>query len=184
MKKEVELKFKIENPGLIRKKLRNLKAKFIGKAFEKTIKFDTKNDGLKKQGKFLRVRTGFENVITFKKKINKFDKNFKEREEIEVEISDPAEMEKILENLGFTKKWLMEKYREKWILKNAEIVIDKLPFGNFIEIEGSKRAIQKTAKILELDLKEGITKTYWGLWEDYRKEKSIKEKNIIFKRKI
>ena len=185
MKKEIELKFKIENPGLIRKKLRNLKAKFIGKAFEKTIKFDTKNDGLKKQGKFLRVRTGFENVITFKKKINKFDKNFKEREEIELEISDPEKMEKILENLGFTKKWLMEKYREKWILGNVEVVIDKLPkMGYFIEIEGSKRAIQKTAKILELDLKEGITKTYWGLWEDYRKEKSIKEKNIIFKRKI
>jgi predicted adenylyl cyclase CyaB len=183
MKKEIELKFKIENPGLIRKKLRNLKAKFIGKVFEKTIKFDTKNDGLEKQGKFLRVRTGFENVITFKKKINKVDKNFKEREEIEVEISDPEKMEKILENLGFAKKWGMEKYREKWILGNVEVVIDKLPkMGNFIEIEGSKKAIQKTAKILGLDLKEGITKTYWGLWEDYRKEKSIKEKNIIFKK--
>jgi predicted adenylyl cyclase CyaB len=182
MKKEIELKFKIENPGLIRKKLRNLKAKFIGKAFEKTIKFDTKNDGLKKQGKFLRVRTGFENEITFKKKINKFDKDFKEREEIEVEISDPEKMEKILENLGFTKKWLMEKYREKWILGNVEVVIDKLPkMGYFIEIEGSKRAIQKTAKILGLDLKKRITETYWGLWKNYCQGKGIKEENIIFK---
>jgi predicted adenylyl cyclase CyaB len=182
MKKEIELKFKIENPGLIRKKLRNLKAKFIGKAFEKTIKFDTKNDGLKKQGKFLRVRTGFENVITFKKRRNKVDKNFKEREEIEVEISDPEKMEKILENLGFTKKWVMEKYREKWILGNVEVVIDKLPkMGYFIEIEGSKRAIQKTAKILGLDLKKRITETYWGLWKNYCQGKGIKEENIIFK---
>jgi predicted adenylyl cyclase CyaB len=181
--KEIELKFKIENPDLIRKKLKEARAKFIGKAFERTIKFDTKNGDLEKQEKFLRVRTGFENVITFKKKINKFDKNFKEREEIEVEISNPEKMKKILENLGFTKKWVMEKYREKWILGNAEVVIDKLPkMGNFIEIEGSKKVIQKTAKILGLDLKKGITRTYWGLWEDFRKRKGIKEENIIFKK--
>jgi predicted adenylyl cyclase CyaB len=181
--KKIEIKFKIENPGLVREKLKGAGAKFVGKAFERTIKFDTKNDDLEKQEKFLRVRTGFENVITFKKKINKVDKNFKEREEIEVEISDPEKMEKILENLGFTKKWVMEKYREKWILGDAEVVIDKLPkMGNFIEIEGSKKAIQKTAKILGLDLKEGITATYWGLWEDFRKRKGIKEENIIFKK--
>jgi adenylate cyclase class IV len=95
-------------------------------------------------------------------------------------------MEKILENLGFTKKWIMEKYREKWILGNVEVVIDKLPkMGYFVEIEGSKGAIQKTAKILGLDLKKGITATYWGLWNDYCKRKVIKEENIIFnKRKI
>jgi hypothetical protein len=51
-----------------------------------------------------------------------------------------------------------------------------------IEIEGSKKAIQKTAKILGLDLKKGITRTYWGLWKDFRKRKGIKEENIIFKK--
>jgi hypothetical protein len=51
-----------------------------------------------------------------------------------------------------------------------------------IEIEGNKKTIQKTAKILGLDLKEGITATYWGLWEDFRKRKGIKEENIIFKK--
>jgi len=181
--KEIEIKFKIDKPGLIRKNLRNLKAKFVGKAFERTIKFDTKNNDLKKQGKFLRVRTGFKNVITFKEKINKVDKNFKEREEIEIEISNPKEMEMILAELGFTKKWIMEKYRGKWILGGAEIVIDKLPkMGNFIEIEGSKRAIKKTVKILGLNLKKGITATYWGLWKDYCQRKGIKEENIIFKK--
>jgi predicted adenylyl cyclase CyaB len=154
--------------------------------FERTIKFDTKDEALKKQGKFLRVRTGFKNVMTLKKKINKTDKDFKEREEIEIEISDPIEMEKILENLGFAKKWIMEKYREKWILGNVEVVIDKLPkMGYFVEIEGSKKAIQKTAKILGLNLKNGIAATYWDLWKDYCKRKGIKEENIIFnKRKI
>jgi len=182
MKKEIEIKFKIKNADVIRKKLKKLGARFLGKTFEKTIKFETKNNDLKKQGKFLRLRTGFKNEITFKRMINKIDKEFKEREEIEVEISDPEKMKTILENLGFTKRWIMEKYREKWQLGNAEIVIDKLPFGNFIEIEGSKRAIEKNAKLLGLRLADGLTATYWGLWENYRKKKGIKDKNIIFKK--
>ena len=182
MKKEIELKFRIEKPSLIREKLKEVGAKFIGKAFEKTVKFDTKNDDLKREGKFLRVRTGFKSVITFKRKIRPKDKKFKEREEIELGISNPKAIKKILENLGFTKKWVMEKYREKWQWGSAEIVIDKLPFGNFIEIEGSKRAIEKNAKLLGLRLTDGLTYTYWGLWEDYRKKHKIRDKNIIFKK--
>lgn len=99
-----------------------------------------------------------------------------------MEISDPKKMKMILENLGFTKKLIMEKYREKWQLGNVEVVVDRLPFGNFIEIEGNKKEIEKTAKLLSLSLADGITDTYWGLWENYRKKKGIKDKNIIFKK--
>ena len=182
MKKEIELKFKVKEPDFIREKLKEVEAKFVGKAFEKTIKFDTKNDDLKKEGKFLRVRTGFKNVITFKRKIGTGDKKFKEREEIELEISDSKKMEEILKNLGFPKRWIMEKYREKWQWGSAEIVIDRLPFGNFLEIEGNKKVIEKTAKLLGLHLADGLTSTYWGLWEDYRKKHVIKNENIIFKK--
>jgi predicted adenylyl cyclase CyaB len=184
MAKEIEIKFKINKTALIRKKLLNLKAKFIGKAFERTIRFDTPNDVLFKNGKFLRLRTGFKNVITLKIKIKSKDKKFREREEIELEISDPEKMKIILENLGFINKWIMEKYREKWILRDAEVVIDKLPeMGNFIEIEGNKKSIQKTVNLLGLRLADGITATYWGLWEDYCQRKGIKkEENIVFKK--
>lgn len=182
MLKEIEIKFKIGSPGSIRKKLKNLGAKFLGKAFERTVRFDTKNKNLEEEGKFLRVRTGFKSVITFKRKIAKKNIGFKEREEIEFEILNPKEMEIILENLGFTKKLIMEKYREKWQWENAEIVIDKLPFGNFIEIEGNKKAIIKTARYLGLNLKDGITATYWDLWKDYRKKRGIRNENIVFRK--
>lgn len=180
MAKEIEIKFKIKNPNLIKRKLKEKGAKFVGKTLERTIKFDTENKDLEKKGKFLRVRTGFENVITYKRKLK--SKKFKEREEIELEISDPEKMKIILENLGFTNKWIMEKYREKWQWGSVEIVIDRLLFGNFIEIEGNKKSIQKATKALRLNLKEGITATYWGLWEDYCQRKGIKEENIIFKK--
>jgi adenylate cyclase class 2 len=176
--REIEIKFEIKNPNLIRKILKNLKAKFCGKAFERTIRFDTPNNSLEKKGKFLRLRTGFKNVITFKRKIK--SKNFKEREEIELEISDPEKMEIILKNLGFTKVRIMEKYREKWKLNGTEIVIDKLPMGNFIEIEGREKLIKKVVNLLGLDFKNRLVCTYWDLWKDFTKKKGIKNENIVF----
>jgi adenylate cyclase class 2 len=108
-------------------------------------------------------------VITFKRKLK--SKNFKEREEIELEISDPEKMEIILKNLGFTKVRIMEKYREKWKLKDTEIVIDKLPMGNFIEIEGKEKSIKKVVNLLGLDFKNRLVCTYWDLWKDFTKKK-------------
>jgi len=177
--REIEIKFKIDSPAIIRGKLKNQGAKFIGKAFERTLLFDTSKREFSNSGRFLRIRTGFKNALTFKRKID--NKKFKEREEIEVEISDPEKMKTILEKLGFTKAYIMEKYREKWQFNNAEIDIDKLPFGTFIEIEGSPRTIQKTAKILGLDPQKGITITYQALWEELTKKRGIKYGNIIFK---
>jgi len=168
--REIEIKFKIENPIFIKKRLKNSGAKFISKAFEKTLRFDTPDNLLERNKKFLRIKTGFKNVITLKKKIP--SKKFKEREEIEFEIGDPKKMKIILENLGFTKVRIMEKYREKWCFNNTEIVIDKLPMGYFIEIEGNKKSIKRVAKFLKLDFKNRITKTYWDLWDEFRKEKN------------
>jgi adenylate cyclase class 2 len=178
---EIELKFKIDDYNDICKKLQKSGADFLGKSFEKTIRFDSQDKRLEKNGLFLRVRTGFKNIVTLKKKI--LNRDFKEREEIEFEISDPEKMELVFSNLGFNKKKIMEKYREKWTLNNTEVVVDKLPMGDFAEIEGDEASIEKTANILGLDLKKKITATYWDLWEDFCKDNGVKEENIIFEYK-
>jgi len=175
---EVEIKFKIINSSFIRKILKKQGAQFIGKAFEKTFRFDTTDKNLEQRGQFLRVRTGFKNVITFKRKIE--NKKFKEREEIELEISNPEKMRMILENLGFTKILIMEKYREKWRSDDKEIVIDRLPMGMFIEIEGEEKVIKEMVKTLGFDFKDKITGTYWDLWREFSKKEGIKDENIIF----
>ena len=175
---EIELKFKIKDPETFRKELKDKKAKFLGKAFEKTFRFDTPNKDLEKEGKFLRVRTGFKNTLTLKQKMK--DKEFKVREEIELEISNPQKMITILKKLGFARTLIMEKYREKWQFQGAEVVIDKLPMGVYIEIEGTKNSIQKVIEKLNLNPKEKITKTYWALWKDYSDKRGIKDENIVF----
>lgn len=175
--KEIEIKFKIQNPDELRKKIA-IDGKLMGKAFERTVRFDTKDKSLEKEGKFIRVRSGFSNTITFKRKIE--NKEFREREELELEISDLDKMRKIIQNLGFDKELIMEKYREKWNFRNVEIVIDTLPMGTFIEIEGEEENIRKAAQFLGLDFKDKILETYWEIWDEFRKEKNIQSESITF----
>ena len=179
--KEIEVKFKVVDFKPIRKALKKSGARFLGRAFEKTTKFDTPDGFLRRHNLWIRTRTGFKNVLTMKEKIGRDNKKFKQRKEIELEISDVQKMGWILKRLGFPKTLIMEKYREKWCLKKTEIVLDKLPFGNFIEIEGKPDSIEKTEKILKLMPKDRIITTYWHLWEEIRQRKGIKNKNIVFR---
>lgn len=130
---EIEIKFTINKVSFIPKLLKKKKAKFVGKAFERTIRFDTNDKKLEKEGKFLRVRTGFKNVITFKRKIK--NRRFREREEIEFEIADPKSMEIILEKLGFTKKRIMEKSSEKSKRSPATVYFGPLDFLPYFKEE-------------------------------------------------
>ncbi len=179
--KEIEVKFKVADFEPFRKALKKRRAKFLGRAFEKTIKFDTPNGFLRRHDLWIRTRSGFKNVLTLKEKVGRENKRFKQREETEIEISDIEKMGQILKRLGFSKTLIMEKYREKWRLENVEIVLDRLPFGNFMEIEGSPNSIKRTERILRLNQEERIIATYWHLWDGIRKKKGIKNENIVFK---
>lgn len=82
--------------------------------------------------------------------------------------------------LGFDNEFIMEKYRKKFILPKAEITIDRLPFGNFAEIEADKDEIDRLTSILGINQSERITVTYWDLHDDYNIRHNLSEKNIIF----
>ena len=53
-----------------------------------------------------------------------------------------------------------EKRRETWSLAGAEVVIDELPFGLFVEIEGDEPDILKAEKLLGLDSDGGVQEPY------------------------
>lgn len=176
---ETELKFKIENPQEILKKLED--AEFVGSKFQRTIRFE---DGtrLKDQGMFLRVRSGFKNVITLKSKIKDDTKEIYRREEIEFEIEDIESMRKIINKLGFTKEMIMEKYRTKFNYLGCEVVIDELPFGTYLEIEGEEGVLFSVAETLGLDKKDNINYTYWDVFEKYKEDNDLQSlgDNMVF----
>ena len=81
-------------------------------------------------------------VLTYKERfLSRSD--IKHQREDETRVDDPDAMELILHALGFTPALVYEKHRETWTLGKAEIVIDELPFGLFMEIEGTEHHIRE-----------------------------------------
>jgi adenylate cyclase, class 2 len=76
--------------------------------------------------------------------------SIKQRREEETAIADPEAMEAILVALGFTPALVYEKRRQTWRLGKTEIVIDVLPFGLFMEIEGRVSDIKAAERKLGL----------------------------------
>ena len=60
-------------------------------------------------------------------------------------------MEAILTELGLALSLIYEKRREVWHYQEVEIVVDELPFGWFLEIEGPESLIKKVEHDLELE---------------------------------
>lgn len=161
---EKEIKIQLTEAEKVIETLRNCGAIFLGAAFEKTIRFDTSNHLLEQNGLFLRVRNGFSNKITLKEKIGE-DSVTRNRLETEIEVDDVDKVAYIFQKIGFNYTRVMEKYRMKWCLKEAEIVIDELPFGVFMEIEGNSDDIMSLLFFLNLSSEKVILETYWELNE-------------------
>lgn len=99
----------------------------------------------------LRVRKAETSAfLTYKERAG-VDGGAKERIEFESEISDPAAVLEIVERLGFRLSLVYEKRREAWRFANCEVVLDELPFGYFMEIEGSTVDILAAEKLLGIE---------------------------------
>jgi len=102
-----------------------------------------KGESLDPRHSVLRLRhTGKRALLTFKERFPTRS-DIKHQREDETAVADPDAMELILEALGFTAGLIYEKRRETWILGKTEIVIDELPFGLFMEIEGAEQEIRR-----------------------------------------
>lgn len=88
-------------------------------------------------------------TLTYKKRIPGSSAIKQQREE-ETVVDDPDAMEAILESLGYTPAMVYEKRRQTWTLGKTEIMIDVLPFGLFMEIEGRVNAIREVERKLGL----------------------------------
>jgi len=166
--KEIEVKFEIKNVQDIKNKLIKIGGEIGEKVFQRTIKLDTPNEDLMKRGVFLRVRKEDYDVMTVKIK-NKEDKELFERDEFEIKIENADKAAQMLKIVGFSFERILEKYRETCIFKNKSVivVIDKLPFGDYIEIEcENKKEIEDMISNLGLLSEKRIVGTYWDLLKE------------------
>jgi len=106
--------------------------------------------GLDPARRVLRLRRkGDRAVFTFKERDLSGSPVKRQREE-ETEVSDAGALASILEALGYRPVLVYEKRRETWRVPGAEVVLDELPFGLFVEIEGEEARILEVEKLLGL----------------------------------
>ena len=72
----------------------------------------------------------------------------KSREEIETTVGDADAADRMIRGLGFEKVFRYQKYREAFRWRDAEIVVDEVPVGTFLEIEGPVETIHAAAAAL------------------------------------
>ena len=87
----------------------------------------------------------------------------KSRPEDEVVVADAAAATRILEALGYRKVFRYQKYREVFRFRDAEIVVDEMPIGTFVEIEGPVATIHAAAQALGFGPDDYVYESYPAL---------------------
>jgi adenylate cyclase class 2 len=91
------------------------------------------------------------------------------RKELEFTVSNFDTTKEVFEELGYAVYMMYEKYRTTFRLGNLEVVLDELPYGNFVEIEGPDgESIQQAARQMGLNWDARILESYTVLFENAR----------------
>ena len=168
---EIEKKYRLtpEQKKAIVSRLRELKVRRIKKEFEENILFAGLNLDIRSTVVRLR-KVGNRTILTYKKRFIS-SSTIKRQLEEETEVSNSEATQAILKQLGLTPSVVYEKRRETWRIGAAELVIDELPFGLFMEIEGPAAEIRKIEKDLNLNGVRAENQTYPQLTKKHGKAK-------------
>jgi adenylate cyclase class 2 len=145
---ETEKKYRLDKRRLVEltAKLGELGAEFASEHFEEN--YLHRSGLLDERNAVLRLRKIADRTfLTYKERL-KSESNFKHKVEHETLVSDAKEVEHIIDKLGYKLSVIYEKHRKTWQLGDVEVVLDELPFGQYMEIEGTKEAILKAEKLL------------------------------------
>ena len=178
---EVEVKFYVNNSAAVEKKLRSEGANLVQvRILELNLRFDTPTGSLTKGGRVLRLRQEARAVMTYKGP-SLLDQQVSMRQEIEFNVSDFTAARHLLEALGFQVAVIYEKYRTTYVIDRVEIVIDEMPFGDFVEIEGPEPdSIQAVAQKLGLNWENRSTDSYIGLFSRLHQKRNFPFRDLTF----
>ena len=160
MSVEIEKKYRLtpDQAQYVEDELSAVAASFVGEDFEENTIYG--GGILDEQLAILRIRrTGSKNTMTYKRRVQNIS-DAKHQIEHESEVSDPKSVAAMFSELKFSPRIIYEKRRKTWTFKNTEIVIDELPFGLYMEIEGSITGIKEVEMILGIEDLEVENETY------------------------
>jgi adenylate cyclase class 2 len=184
VKVEIEIKLRLAGDlAQIRKKLGS--AGFHvrkRRVFESNILFDNRKRTLRKHGRLLRVRRiGDQALLTFKGPSQR--SRYKKRWEIETHLRDSSAIEAIFAHVGYHPVFRYEKFRTEYGTRSGggKVLLDETPIGNFLELEGGPKWIDRTARRLGFSMRDYINRSYGYLYLAYCRERRIPPKDMVFK---
>ncbi|HXZ33303.1 MAG TPA: class IV adenylate cyclase [Terriglobales bacterium] len=178
--KEIEIKFQVNNVRSLNRRLHQSGFRLITKrTHEINTLYDLPGQPLRQRGDLLRLRKyGSEWTLTHKAK--GLEGRHKVRIETETKVEDGTKMEAILRALGFMPTFRYEKFRAEWRDSKGHVVVDETPIGNFGEIEGPSRWIDRTARTLGIQPASYITETYANLFFNWKEKTGSTAEEMTF----
>ena len=178
---EIEVKFLIFNLPALLENIKRLGAlELRPRMLEANLRFDTSDRRLSNRAQVLRLRQDDQAILTFKSPGEIVD-GVISRTELEVVVSNFQSTRAILEALGFQVFMTYEKYRQNFQLNGLVASVDEMPYGNFIELEGSSpEHVRATAALLGLDWDQRINLSYTALLGLYNQNAGHALRDISF----
>ncbi|MGD0552862.1 MAG: class IV adenylate cyclase [Sedimentisphaerales bacterium] len=182
---EIEAKLKVDSFKGIEKRLKALDAEFLRERLHTDAYFDDAKLSLRKADSALRLRHQLigrrdQIVITFKGP--RREGRFKQRQEIQFEVSDARLAEMFLGAIGYKKMIVYQKKRRVWHYGECEVALDELPLlGRFVEIEGpGEKKIAAVQKKLGLEDLPHIHQSYAALMQKQIRRRGRKNNRVFF----
>ncbi|NOH03480.1 MAG: class IV adenylate cyclase [Chloroflexi bacterium] len=164
-------------------RLRELKARLIQpRVHEVNLRFDNPGGDLRRSLKVLRLRKDSKAKLTFKGPSEAREGGVLSRREVEFTVGDFDSAREFLELLGFVPIVFYEKYRATYELEGVHVMLDELPYGEFVEIEGEDIvALRRVAGLLGLNWEAMVKAGYHALFERVVDKHGLEAGKLSFK---
>lgn len=163
---ELEVKFLVQDLTAVEKVLNTIGASLSRpRILEQNLRFDNPEGDLTRKDEILRLRISDDVRLTHKGASNT-NQGISVRDEIELVVSDFDKTWGLLDALGYQVQSVYEKYRTAYQYENIEILLDEMPFGNFVEIEGpGPKQIRAVAIKLGLNWEHRTSNSYMAIYQ-------------------
>lgn len=177
---ETELKVYVPDLAPVQQALEAAGAEIVQpRSFEKNIRYEDAAESLSVRGIVVRLRQDQQVHFTYKEPGYVQD-GVISRFEAEVQVSDFETMEVLLGKLGYHPYMQYEKYRTTYALDGAEIMLDELPYGHFVEIEGAITQIEALVKRLRLEDAPRYGASYVHLFDNVQRFLGLSFRDLSF----
>jgi len=192
---EIEIKLRVDGLRALVDRLLRLGARSLGRVHEQNTLFDTPAGDIRRRGRLLRLRVeapapsrlaraGMAGAwLTSKRPAPpSAPSRYKENLESEMSVSPRIDWVSRFRSVGFHPGFRYEKFRTRFRLGRLHIDLDQTPVGDFLELEGRPREIDRVARALGYAPSDYIRATYWDLYAADARRRGKIPRHMLFPR--